>query len=86
MINLLKLLNKHKPQLREFDPSTIQRIKEGMYLVKMISETEVAARKCELYTGNCVDNLVSDAFRQESEKLTKAAHVLQEYFESMTKE
>jgi acetoacetate decarboxylase len=86
LINLLKLLNKDKPQLREFDPNTIQRIKEGMYLVKIISETEVTARKCDYYAGNCVDQQVADAFRRESKKLVKAAHALQEYYESMTKE
>lgn len=86
MINLMKLLNKHKPQLREFDPTTVQRIKEGMYLVKIISETQVTARKCDYYAGNCVDQQVADMFRQESKKLLKAAHVLQEYYESMTKE
>lgn len=86
MIDLIKLLNKHKPQLREFDPTTVQRIKEGMYLVKIISETEVTARKCDYYAGNCVDKEVADTFRQESKKLIKAAHTLQEYYESMTME
>lgn len=86
MISLMKLLNKHKPQLREFDPTTVQRIKEGMYLVKIISETQVAARKCDFYAGNCVDQQIAEKFRQESKKLVKAAHVLQEYYESMTKE
>lgn len=86
MINLKKTLNKHKPQLREFDPTTVQRIKEGMYLVKIISETEVTARKCNFYAGNCVDQQLADIFRQEHKKLVKAAHLLQEYYESMTKE
>ncbi|MEW5784775.1 MAG: hypothetical protein AB1767_06855 [Bacillota bacterium] len=86
MISLVKLLNKQKPQLREFDPTTIQRIKEGMYLVKIINETEVTARKCDYYAGNCVDQQVADTFRQESKKLVKAAHALQEYYESMTRE
>jgi len=86
MIHLMKLLNKQKPLLREFDPATIQRIKEGMYLVKIISETEVTARKCDLFAGDCVDQQVADAFKLESKKLKKAARILQEYYESMTKE
>ncbi len=86
MFSLMKLLNKNKPHLREFDPITIQRIKEGMYLTKIISETQVTARKCDLFAGNSVDPQVADAFRQESKKLTKAVHILQEYYESMTKE
>jgi len=86
VLNLLKLLNKYKPQLREFDPTIIQRIKEGAYLVKVISETEIAARKCDYYAGNCVDQEVADAFRQENKKLIKTAHTLQEYYESMTEE
>ena len=86
MINLMKLFNKHKPLLREFDPTTVQRVKEGMYLVKIISETQVAARKCDFYAGNCVDQQLAEIFRQEHKKLVKAAQVLQEYYESMTKE
>jgi len=86
LISLLKLFNKHKPQLREFDPTTIQRIKEGMYLVKIINETEVTARKCDYYAGNCVDKQIANAFKQESKKLLKAAHTMQQYYETMTKE
>lgn len=86
MVSLSKLLNKGKPQLREFDPTTIQRGKEGMYLVKIISETQVAARKCSYYAGNSMDQQVADAFMQEKEKLTKAAHALQKYYEGMTRE
>lgn len=85
-MNPANLLNKHKPQLREFDPTTIQRIKEGMYLVKTISETEVSARKCDYYAGNCVDQQIADAFRQESKKLTRATRAMQQYYETMTKE
>ena len=86
MINLMKLLNRHKPQLREFDPTTIQRIKEGMYLTKIISETQITARKCNYYAGICEDQEIAEVFKQESKKLVKAAQALQEYFESMTKE
>ncbi|MGI5901701.1 MAG: hypothetical protein ACOX7U_04420 [Desulfitobacteriia bacterium] len=86
MINLMKLLNKHKPLLREFDPTTVQRIKEGMYLVKIISETQVAARKCDFYAGNCLDQQLAEMFRQEHKKLIKSAYLLQKYFESMTEE
>jgi hypothetical protein len=79
-------MNKFKPQLREFDPTTIQRIKEGAYLVKLISETEVTARKCDYYAGICTDKEVVAAFKDENIKLTKASHTLQEFYESMTKE
>ncbi|MGI6066287.1 MAG: hypothetical protein ACOYI2_07330 [Bacillota bacterium] len=86
MANLTSSLSGQKVKLREFDPTTIQRIKEGMYLVKIISETEITARKCDFYAGNCVDQQVADAFKQESKKLIKAAHLLQEYYESITRE
>lgn len=84
--NLYKLLNHNKPKIREFDPSTVQRIKEGAYLVKMISETEVAFRKCEFYAGNCLDQEIANFFKVESNKLKKAKHSLENYFESITKE
>ncbi len=80
----MKLINKYKPQLREFDPTTIQRIKESAYLVKIISETEVTARKCDYYAGICTDKEVTEAFISESRKLTKASHLMQEFYESMT--
>jgi hypothetical protein len=83
---LMKLFNKDKPQLREFDPTTVQRVKEGMYLVKIISETQVAARKCDFYAENAVDPQVAEMFRQEHKKLVKAVHSMQEYYESMTEE
>lgn len=86
MISLFKLLNQNKPKLREFDPTTIQRIKEGAYLVKVISETEVTARKCAYYAGNCTDQEIANFFDNEYKKLVKFNHHLQQYYESMTKE
>lgn len=83
MLSLFKFLNQNRPKLREFDPTTVQRIKEGAYLVKIISETEVAARKCKFYAGNCVDQEVAQFFDQESNKLTKAKLLLQDYYQSM---
>jgi hypothetical protein len=55
MLSLFKAKNANKPHIREFDPVTVQRIKESAYLVKMISETQVAARKCDFYAGNAID-------------------------------
>jgi hypothetical protein len=86
MRNILKFINQNKPKLREFDPTTIQRIKEGAYLIKIISETEVAARKCHFYAGNATDQEIADFFNKEAQLLTNAKYKLQEYYESMTKE
>lgn len=86
MLNLFKFLNQDRPKLREFDPTTIQRIKEGAYLVKLISEAEVAARKCEFYAGSCVDQEMAKFFNNEAQMLKKAKLQMQEYYESMTKE
>lgn len=83
---LLKFLNQNKPKLREFDPTTVQRIKEGAYLVKVISETEVTARKCEFYAGNATDQEIAGFFNEQAQTLKKAKNLLQEYYESMTKE
>ncbi|QNB45114.1 hypothetical protein BR63_01525 [Thermanaerosceptrum fracticalcis] len=86
MLYLFKFLNQNKPKLREFDPTTIQRIKEGAYLVKVISETEVAARKCDFYASNCVDQEIAKFFREEANKLKEGKKLLQQYYESMTQE
>jgi hypothetical protein len=86
MRHLLKYLNQNKPKLRELDPTSVQRIKEGAYLVKVISETEVTARKCDFYAGNCIDQEIAGFFSEQAEKLKKAKNLLQEYYESMTKE
>lgn len=86
MIHLFKFLTLNKPKLREFDPTTVQRIKEGVYLVKVISETEVAARKCAFYGSIATDQEIADFFKEQAEKLQKAKNILQEYYESMTKE
>jgi len=86
MREIFNLINQNKPKLREFDPSTIQRIKEGSYLVKLISETEVTARKCNYYSGIASDQEIAQFFSEQANKLIKAKHVLQNYYESMTKE
>lgn len=86
VLKLFKAKNDKKPLLREFDPTTIQRIKEGAYLVKMISETQVAARKCDFFAGNAVDKEVKNAFEDEAKLLRQGARTLQQYYESMTME
>ncbi|TYO94500.1 hypothetical protein [Desulfallas thermosapovorans] len=85
MLNLFKAMNA-KLQLREFDPMTVQRIKEGAYLVKMISETQVAARKCEFFASNAVDQEIKNAFEDEAKILKQGARTLQQYYESITTE
>ncbi|KAF1085477.1 hypothetical protein SPSYN_01619 [Sporotomaculum syntrophicum] len=86
MLNLFNANNTNQPQLREFDPLTVQRIKEGAYLVKMISETQVAARKCDFYAGNTVDPEIKNAFENEAKLLKQSARLLQQYYESITLE
>ncbi|MBF7081782.1 hypothetical protein IT084_02155 [Desulfallas sp. Bu1-1] len=86
MLNIFKTMNEKNPRLREFDPTTVQRIKEGAYLVKMISETQVAARKCEFFAGNAVDPEVKRAFEDEARLLRQGYQALQRYYENMTME
>lgn len=83
---IFKLLSGRKPRLREFDPVTIQRVGEGSNLVKLIAETQVAARKCQYYAGNAVDQEIASFFDAEAKKLTRGARTLQDYYESMTQE
>lgn len=86
MLSLFKAMNANKPQIREFDPATVQRIKESAYLVKMISETQVAARKCDFYAGIAIDQEIKNAFQDEAKLLRQSAMTLQQYYESLTLE
>jgi len=86
VLNIFKAMNERKPKLREFDPATIQRIKEGAYLVKLISEAQVATRKCEFFAGNAVDKEIKKTFEDEAKLLRQSIRTLQQYYESMTME
>lgn len=86
LTTIFKLLNRNQPQLRELDPSTIQRIKEGAYLEKVISESEISARKCNYYSSLCFDQEIKDFFKNEATKLQNVKNKLQKYYESMTEE
>ncbi len=86
MLSLFNVLNKHNAQVRELDPRTTQRIKEGAYLTKLISEIEVAARKCHFYAGISIDPEVINFFNNEGTQLKKLHKNLQSYYESMTME
>ena len=81
-----KATNSQQPLIREFDPTTLQRMKEGAYVIKLISEAEVSVRKCRFYAGLAVDQNISDFFTHEAEVTNKYARVLQQYYESMTQE
>lgn len=85
-MNIFKPVHEKTSRLREFDPVTIQRIKEGAYLVKMISEAQVAARKCEFFAGNAVDPEVKKAFEEEATMLRQSYQNLQRFYENMTME
>lgn len=84
--SVFKAISAGKPELRELSPSVIQRIKEGAFLVKFISESEVATRKCEFFAANADDAEVSGLFKEEAAMLRKFSHSLQEYYEAITKE
>lgn len=86
LFTLFKAINSFQPEIREFDPTTVQRIKEGAYLTKLISESEVTARKCDFYSANCFDKEIAQFFKDEAQTLAKAKHIMQEYYESMTRE
>ncbi len=86
MLQLFKALNDNKKKIREFDPVSIQRIKEGAYLTKLTSEAQVAARKCDFFAGNAFDQEVKKYFEDEAKLLRKSARVLQQYYESITTE
>lgn len=86
MRHLFKFLNQNKPKLREFDPATTQRIKEGAYVIKLISEAEIAARKCNFYANNATDSEISQFLKEQVTVLTASKKLLQDYYKSMTKE
>lgn len=86
LFRVFQMINSKKPRLREFDPATTRRIGDGANLTKIIAETQVAARKCNHYAGNAVDQEVAAFFNAEAQKLTRGAHTLQKYYETMTEE
>ncbi|MEW6574415.1 MAG: hypothetical protein AB1374_12385 [Bacillota bacterium] len=86
LFRVFRMISARKPRLREFDPTTIERIGDGSNLMKVVAETQVAARKCHYYAGNAVDQEVAAFFDAEAKKLTKGARALQKYYETMTQE
>ncbi|HHW14882.1 MAG TPA: hypothetical protein GXX28_08115 [Firmicutes bacterium] len=83
MVNVMVTPN---PKIREQDPITIQKTKEAAYVVKIISEAQIAARKCQFYAGIATDKEVADFFNRQADELTKGTRILQDYYESLTME
>lgn len=80
------LLKTPNPKLREQDPITVQKTKEGFYAVKLISETQVAERKLRFFAGLATDKEVADFFNAEADQLAAAYRNLQTYYETLTME
>ncbi len=85
MHHLFKFLNQNKPKLREFDPTTVQRIKEGAYLVRSLAKLKWLQESV-----NCLPQLrdqeIASFFDKEAKKLTQAKKILEQYYETITKE
>lgn len=83
---IFRTRNLNKPKLAKLDPATTQRIKEGSFLSKVISEAQVSARKCDFYANNCSDNEIAAFLKGEANVIRSSTKLLEDYYESITKE
>ncbi len=72
-------------RIRELDPQTAASIKDAEFLKKVISETEVAARKCAFYAGMASEKDVKDSFKKEESRLRSAARVFEDLYTMLLK-
>jgi len=70
---------------RELDPQTAASIKDAEFLKKVISETEVAARKCAFYAGMASEKDVKNAFTKEENRLRRVARVFEDLYTMLVK-
>jgi hypothetical protein len=83
---LARMAGLGRPKLKEFDPATLQRIKEGAFVSKFITEVEVTGRKCAFYAESATDDAVKKLFAGEAKKLETFKRTLEDYHQGMTRE
>lgn len=66
--------------MRELDPKTMAEIKDASFLKRVISETQVAKRKCEFFAGMASDPEVQKIFQNEFKNLQKFENIAEEYY------
>lgn len=71
--------------MEKMDFETLQRIKEGTLLVKLIGEAELAAKKCKYFAEHASNEKVKKFFSHESTLIERTKNILQDYYNSMLK-
>ncbi|MDT3698614.1 MAG: hypothetical protein RO469_04230 [Thermincola sp.] len=66
--------------MREIDPKTMAEVKDAAFLKRVISETQVAKRKCEFFSGLASDSEVQKIFKKEYKNLEKFENIAEEYY------
>ncbi len=66
--------------MRELDPKTVATIKDAAFLKRVISETQVAKRKCDFYAGLASNKDVQHIFADEAKQLAKFEMLAENYY------
>jgi len=72
--------------MREIDPKTMAEVKDAAFLKRVISETQVAKRKCDYYAGMAVNPEVQKSFQNEYKNLQKFENIAEEYYRHFIQE
>lgn len=66
--------------MRELDPKTMAEVKDAAFLKRVITETQIAKRKCDFYAGLAADPEIQELFIDESKNLQKFENIAEEYY------
>lgn len=72
--------------MREIDPKTMAEVKDAAFLKRVISETQVAKRKCEFYAGLATNPEVQKIFQNEFKNLQRFENIAEEYYRHFIQE
>lgn len=72
--------------MREIDPKTMAEVKDAAFLKRVISETQVAKRKCDYYAGMASNPEVRKIFQNEFKNLQRFENIAEEYYRHFIQE
>lgn len=72
--------------MREIDPKTMAEVKDAAFLKRVISETQVAKRKCGFYAGLATNPEVQKIFQNEFKNLQRFENIAEEYYRHFIQE
>ncbi|WP_051273312.1 hypothetical protein [Desulfotruncus alcoholivorax] len=72
--------------MREMDPKTMAEVKDAAFLKRVISETQVAKRKCDFFAGLATDPKIQKIFQSEYKNLENFENIAEEYYRHFIQE